>query len=92
MGLNSLSQRIIGANTIIQGALADILKNTPKCFFADTVAYIDVSAPCAADDTATNKQLIHGTEKRSSRLQQTEADAWSDPNQTGRCFLHYGSN
>ncbi|CAG5097249.1 Similar to Tat: Tyrosine aminotransferase (Mus musculus) [Cotesia congregata] len=34
-GLQSLSQRIIGSSTIIQGALPGILKNTPQRFFDD---------------------------------------------------------
>lgn len=32
-GLQSLSQRIIGANTIVQGALPSILKDTPESFY-----------------------------------------------------------
>jgi len=46
-GLNSLSQRIIGANTVIQGALPDILRNTPKSFFEETVSYINRNAMLA---------------------------------------------
>ncbi len=32
-GLQSLSQRTIGANTLVQGALPAILNNTPESFF-----------------------------------------------------------
>ncbi|KAJ6220950.1 hypothetical protein RDWZM_006762 [Blomia tropicalis] len=39
-GLNALSQRIIGSNTIIQGAIPAILKNTPKSFFEENIDYI----------------------------------------------------
>ena len=41
-GLNALSQRIIGSNTIIQGAIPAILKNTPKSFFEENIDYICV--------------------------------------------------
>ncbi|KYQ56763.1 Tyrosine aminotransferase [Trachymyrmex zeteki] len=36
-GLQCLSQRIIGSNTIIQGALPKILRNTPQKFFDDVI-------------------------------------------------------
>ncbi|KYN15883.1 PREDICTED: tyrosine aminotransferase [Trachymyrmex cornetzi] len=36
-GLQCLSQRIIGSNTIIQGALPKILRNTPQEFFDDVI-------------------------------------------------------
>ncbi|XP_066978407.1 tyrosine aminotransferase-like isoform X6 [Macrobrachium rosenbergii] len=41
-GLQSLSQRIIGSNTLVQGALPAILSNTPKSFFDDTIKQIEV--------------------------------------------------
>lgn len=40
--LQSLSQRIIGSNTLVQGALPDILKNTPQSFFDETIAQVQV--------------------------------------------------
>ena len=43
-GLNSLSQRIIGANTIVQGALPNILKQTPESFFQETLQVIEGNA------------------------------------------------
>ena len=43
-GLNSLSQRIIGANTIVQGALPNILKQTPEAFFKETLDVIEENA------------------------------------------------
>lgn len=43
-GLHSLSQRIIGANTLIQGALPTILQNTPNSFFSDTIDQIQRNA------------------------------------------------
>jgi len=46
-GLNSLSQRIIGANTIVQGALPNILKQTPETFFKDTLDVIEENAKYA---------------------------------------------
>ncbi|CAG2232828.1 TAT [Mytilus edulis] len=43
-GLNSLSQRILGPNSLVQSALKDILKNTPKSFYAETLEYIEDNA------------------------------------------------
>ncbi|KAK7483042.1 hypothetical protein BaRGS_00025705 [Batillaria attramentaria] len=43
-GLASLSQRILGPNTLIQAALPDILKNTPPEFFHNTIQYIQQNA------------------------------------------------
>ncbi|XP_018017685.1 tyrosine aminotransferase [Hyalella azteca] len=42
--LRTLSQRIIGSNTIVQGALPDILSKTPQSFFDDTLKQIQVNA------------------------------------------------
>ncbi|KAK3910697.1 Tyrosine aminotransferase [Frankliniella fusca] len=36
-GLQKLSQRIIGSNTLVQGALPAILRDTPESFFQDTI-------------------------------------------------------
>jgi len=46
-GLNSLSQRIIGANTIVQGALPNILKQTPDTFFKETLDVIEENSKYA---------------------------------------------
>lgn len=46
-GLHSLSQRIIGANTIVQGALPSILKETPASFFNETLDQIEANAKLA---------------------------------------------
>lgn len=43
-GLLSLSQRIIGSNTIVQGALPTILKNTPQTFFDETIETVNANA------------------------------------------------
>ena len=40
-------QRIIGANTIVQGALPSILKNTPKAFYQETLKTIESNAKIA---------------------------------------------
>ena len=48
-GLKSLSQRIIGSNTIVQGAIPNILQNTPQNFFDDTIASIERNANLAFD-------------------------------------------
>ena len=41
-GLVSLSQKILGPNTILQGALPDILEKTPQSFYDNGVAIIQV--------------------------------------------------
>jgi len=52
-GLNSLSQRIIGANTIVQGALPTILKETPETFFQNTLDIIEENAKIAYERLST---------------------------------------
>ena len=46
-GLLCMSQRIIGSNTLIQGALPTILQNTPKSFFEETIQIIKSNADLA---------------------------------------------
>ncbi len=46
-GLKSLSQRIIGANTLVQGALPIILKETPQSFFDHTIDVVRRNAEVA---------------------------------------------
>merc|ERR1712123_567473 len=46
-GLMCMSQRIIGANTLVQGALPTILKSTPKSFFDNTISVIKKNADLA---------------------------------------------
>ncbi|XP_046829451.1 tyrosine aminotransferase isoform X2 [Vespa crabro] len=41
-GLQCLSQRIIGSNTLIQGALPAILQNTPEKFFDDVMRTLHI--------------------------------------------------
>ncbi|KAL8603959.1 hypothetical protein ACOMHN_039003 [Nucella lapillus] len=43
-GLLSLSQRILGPNTLVQAALPDILNNIPQEFFRTTLQYIQKNA------------------------------------------------
>lgn len=43
-GLVSLSQRILGPNSIVQSALKDILTNMPKSFYRETLQYIEENA------------------------------------------------
>jgi tyrosine aminotransferase len=45
--LQAISQRIIGSNTLVQGALPDILTNTPQSFFDDTIAMVQENAEIA---------------------------------------------
>ena len=42
-----MSQRIIGSNTFIQGALPTILKKTPKSFFENSINVIKQNAELA---------------------------------------------
>lgn len=44
-GLVKLSQRILGACTVIQGALENIFKNTPADFYQSTINFIKVRKP-----------------------------------------------
>lgn len=44
-GLVKLSQRILGACTIIQGALESILNNTPQSFYSNTINFLKVNSP-----------------------------------------------
>lgn len=46
-GLLCMSQRIIGSNTLIQGALPTILKSTPKSFFDSTINTVMKNATLA---------------------------------------------
>lgn len=46
-GLQSLCQRIMGSNTIIQGALPAILKETPPEFFSQTIQSVQTNATFA---------------------------------------------
>ena len=40
----SLSQRILGPNTLIQAAVPDILKATPQSFYDETLSFIESNA------------------------------------------------
>ena len=42
-GLRHLTNRSLGPNTIVQGALPEILANTPKSFFEETNDFIEVT-------------------------------------------------
>ena len=46
-GLLRMSQRIIGSNTLVQGALPTILASTPKSFFDQTISVIENNAKLA---------------------------------------------
>lgn len=46
-GLQSLSQRIIGSNTIVQGALPNILNDTPQGFFDECIEIVQKNAVLA---------------------------------------------
>lgn len=43
-GLNNLSQRVMGSNTLVQAALPAILNDTPQRFFQDTITTLHVSS------------------------------------------------
>lgn len=42
-GLKSMCGRILGSNSIVQGALPDMLKKTPKSFFDSVINVLYVS-------------------------------------------------
>lgn len=46
-GLQALSQRIIGSNTIVQGALPRILRDTPETFYEDCIETVQRNAVLA---------------------------------------------
>ncbi|XP_060533310.1 tyrosine aminotransferase [Cylas formicarius] len=56
-GLTRLSQRTIGSNTLIQGALADIFKNTPQSFHEALVATLHRHALVTYDRLCDAKGL-----------------------------------
>lgn len=41
-GLLNLSQVILGPNSVVQGALDDILHRTPQSFYEDTISQLEV--------------------------------------------------
>nr|CAD7568267.1 unnamed protein product [Timema californicum] len=55
-GLQRLSQRIIGSNTLVQGALPAILKNTPQEFYYNTLCILQT---VLATDRREGLFLIH---------------------------------
>merc|ERR1719507_101357 len=57
-GLMCMSQRIIGSNTFIQGALPTILKNTPPSFFENTIKTVKKNADLAFRKLRKNPGLI----------------------------------
>ncbi|GFS44477.1 tyrosine aminotransferase [Trichonephila inaurata madagascariensis] len=46
-GLQALCQRIMGSNTLVQGALPNILKDTPQNFFNDVIMSVKINASIA---------------------------------------------
>lgn len=42
-GLVKLTQRILGACSVVQGALESILNNTPQSFYKDTISFLKVN-------------------------------------------------
>jgi len=55
-GLFDMATRILGANSVIQGALPKILSETPQSFFDDTMSYIENISNIAY----TNLSMIRG--------------------------------
>lgn len=43
-GLVKLSQHILGANSLVQAAVPDILTKTPRSFFDDVLSHLKVSS------------------------------------------------
>jgi len=52
-GLIMLSQRILGPNTIIQGAVKMILNSTPQQFFNSSISLVQVSLCTNPVDTCS---------------------------------------
>ena len=46
-GYRDLSQRILGPNSIIEGALPAILNNTPQSYFKEMISYVEENAEIA---------------------------------------------
>lgn len=49
-GLVKLTQRILGACSIVQGALESILNNTPQSFYNHTLSFLKVNSKLIKDD------------------------------------------
>ncbi|XP_078112316.1 tyrosine aminotransferase isoform X1 [Sander vitreus] len=52
-GLVKLSQRILGACSIIQGALESILNNTPQSFYNDTIHFLKTNSEICFNELCT---------------------------------------
>ncbi|TDH09050.1 hypothetical protein EPR50_G00082550 [Perca flavescens] len=52
-GLVKLSQRILGACSIIQGALESILNNTPQSFYSDTINFLKTNSEICFNELCT---------------------------------------
>ncbi|KAF3854323.1 hypothetical protein F7725_022378 [Dissostichus mawsoni] len=52
-GLVKLSQRILGACSIIQGALDSILNNTPPSFFSKTISFLKTNSEICFNELST---------------------------------------
>jgi len=48
-GLNSLANLILGANSLMQHALPDMLKNTPESFYQTTITQLEENARLSAE-------------------------------------------
>ncbi|KAG8196442.1 hypothetical protein JTE90_012267 [Oedothorax gibbosus] len=46
-GLQSLCQRIMGSNTVIQGAIPSILRDTPQRFYNEVISSVQINAAIA---------------------------------------------
>ncbi|KAM4619431.1 tyrosine aminotransferase [Polymixia lowei] len=52
-GLVKLSQRILGACTIVQGALEEILNNTPQSFYHRTISFLKSNSEICFNELST---------------------------------------
>ncbi|XP_015820851.1 tyrosine aminotransferase [Nothobranchius furzeri] len=52
-GLVKLSQRILGACTVVQGALESILNNTPERFYRDTISFLQSNSEICFNELST---------------------------------------
>lgn len=52
-GLVKLSQRILGACSVVQGALESILNNTPQSFYKDTISFLKSNSEICYNELST---------------------------------------
>ena len=88
-GLGNLSARILGANTLVQGAIPAILKNTPQKFYDELVETLQVIFRGLNILIVTNL-FFSFAESRQYRLSTAQGDSRTDPNNAQWRNVHDG--